>query len=80
MSNNVTLPDDVDVVFYANHGSVKFSNLKHFTGTVYASSITLDQQFTLTFKPVSRPGFDFGLTSSLHFQIQAGVFKEVPYS
>jgi hypothetical protein len=80
MSNNVTLPDDVDVVFYANHGSVKFSNLKHFTGTVYASSITLDQQFTLTFKPVSRPGFDFGLTSSTHFQIQAGAFKEVPYS
>jgi hypothetical protein len=80
MSNNVTLPDDVDVVFYANHGSVKFSNLKHFTGTVYASSITLDQQFTLTFKPVTRPGFDFGLTSSSHFQIQAGAFKEVPYS
>jgi hypothetical protein len=80
MSNNVTLPDDVQVVFYANHGSVKFSNLKHFTGTVYASSITLDQQFTLTFRPVSLAGFDFGLTSSTHFRIQAGAFKEVPYS
>jgi hypothetical protein len=80
MSNNVTLPDDVDVVFYANHGTVKFSNLKHFTGTVYASGITLDQQFTLTFKPVAEPGFDFGLTSSTHFQIQAGAFKEVPFS
>jgi cytoskeletal protein CcmA (bactofilin family) len=80
MSNNVTLPDDVEVVFYANHGTVKFSNLKHFTGTVYASSITLDQQFTLTFDPVSLPGFDFGLTSSTHFQIQAGAFKEVPFS
>jgi hypothetical protein len=76
----VTLPDDVAVVFYANHGSVKFSNLKHFTGTVYASSITLDQQFTLTFQPASRPGFDFGPTSSSHFQIQAGTFKEVPFS
>ena len=80
MSNNVTLPDDVEVVYYANHGSVKFSNLKHFTGTVYASSISLDQQFTLTFKPVTLPGFDFDLTSSTHFQIQAGAFKEVPFS
>ena len=58
MSNNVTLPDTVQVVFYANNGSVKFNNLKHFTGSVYASSISLDQQFTLTFKPVSVPGFD----------------------
>jgi hypothetical protein len=80
MSNNVTLPDDVDVVFYAPNGTVKFSNLKHFTGSVYASSIALDQQFTLTFKPVTLPGFDFGLTSSTHFQIQAGAFKEVAYS
>ena len=80
MSNNVTLPDDVEVVYYANNGSVKFNNLKHFTGTVYAKSISLDQQFTLTFKPVVLPGFDFGLTSGTHFQIQAGAFKEVPWS
>ena len=62
MSNNVTLPDTVQVVFYAGNGSVKFNNLKHFTGSVYASSITLAQQFTLTFKPVSPPGFDFGVS------------------
>ena len=80
MSNNVTLPDDVEVVYYANNGSVKFSNLKHFTGTVYASSISLDQQFTLTFQPVTLPGFDFGLTSGTHFTIQAGAFKEVAFS
>ncbi len=80
MSNNVTLPDDVKVVFYAPNGTVKFRNLKHFTGSVYSSSIALDQQFTLTFEPVSIPGFDFGLTSSSHFYIQAGVFKEVPFS
>jgi cytoskeletal protein CcmA (bactofilin family) len=80
MSNNVTLPDDVKVVFYAPNGTVKFSNLKHFTGTVYASNIALDQQFTLTFKPVAPAGFDFGVTSSSHFQIQAGAFKEVTFS
>jgi hypothetical protein len=67
-------------VFYAPNGTVKFRNLKHFTGSVYSSSIELDQQFTLTFEPVSIPGFDFGLTSSSHFYIQAGVFKEVPFS
>jgi cytoskeletal protein CcmA (bactofilin family) len=80
MSNNVTLPDDVKVVFYAPNGTVKFSNLKHFTGAVYSASIALDQQFTLTFKPVTLPGFDFGPTSSTHFQIQAGAFKEVAFS
>jgi hypothetical protein len=80
MLNNVTLPDNVKVVFYVPNGSVTFRNLKHFTGAVYASSIVLDQQFTLTFKPVSVPGFDFGVTSSTHFFIQAGVFKEVPFS
>jgi hypothetical protein len=29
---------------------------------------------------VAEPGFDFGLSSSTHFQIQAGAFKEVAYS
>lgn len=80
MSNNVALPDDVKVVFYAPNGTVKFSNLKHFTGTVYAAAIALDQDFTLTFQPVSLPGLNFGLASSTHFSIQAGVFKEVPFS
>ena len=80
MSNNMTLPADVDVVYWAPNGTVKFSNLKHFTGMVYASSIALDQQFTLTSKPVMLPGFDFGLTSSTHFAIQSGAFKEVPFS
>jgi len=80
MSNNVTLPDDVEVVFFAPNGTVKFTQLKHFTGAVYASSIALSQQFTLTFEPVAPPGFDFGLTSSTHFSIQAGAFKEVAFS
>jgi hypothetical protein len=80
MSNNVVIPDNVQVLFFAPNGSVKFSNLKHFTGTVYAASILLDQQFTLTFKPVTVAGFDFGLTASTQYRIQAGAFKEVPFS
>ena len=80
MSNNVTLPDDINVVFFAKNGTVKFTQLKHFTGTVYASAIALSQQFTLTFRPVIPPGFDFGLTTSSHYGITAGSFKEVPFS
>ena len=80
MSNNVTLPDDINVVFFAKNGTVKFSQLKHFTGTVYASTIALSQQFTLTFRPVAPPGFDFGLATSSHYGITAGSFKEVPFS
>ncbi|HYH50595.1 MAG TPA: polymer-forming cytoskeletal protein, partial [Acidimicrobiia bacterium] len=80
MSNNVTLPDSINVVFYAPNGTVKFTQLKHFSGAVYARSIALSQQFTLTFQPVAPPGFDFGLTSSSHFAVTAGAFKEVPFS
>jgi hypothetical protein len=80
MSNNVTLPDDINVVFFAENGTVKFTQLKHFTGTVYASAIALSQQFTLTFRPVAPPGFDFGLSTASHYGITAGSFKEVPFS
>lgn len=80
MSNNVTLPDNISVVFFAKNGTVKFTQLKHFTGTVYASSIALSQQFTLTFRPVAPPGFDFGLSTSSHYGITAGSFKEVAFS
>ena len=80
MSNNVTLPDNINVVFFAPHGTVKFTQLKHFTGTVYASSIALSQQFTLTFKPVLPLGFNFDDTSSIHNVITAGAFEEVPFS
>jgi hypothetical protein len=78
MSNNISLPDSVRVVFFAPHGPVKFSNLKHFSGAIYASSMILDQQFTLTFVPVSVPGFNWNLVSSTHFAVQARTFREVP--
>jgi len=80
MTSQVTVPDNVKLVLFAPYAGVKFKNLKHFTGTVYASSIQLDQQFQLTFEPVQVPGFEFDLSSSTHFQIEAGSFKEVPYS
>jgi len=80
MTGQVTVPDNVKLVLFAPYAGVRFKNLKHFSGTVYASSIQLDQQFQLTFQPVQVPGFQFDVSSSTHFQIQAGAFKEVPFS
>jgi cytoskeletal protein CcmA (bactofilin family) len=80
MTNNVTVPDNIKVVFFAQNGTVKFEQLKHFTGTVYAKTIDLSQQFTLTFKPLTPKGFNFGFSASEHFSITANAFKEVPFS
>ena len=66
--------------FVAKNGTVKFTQLKHFTGTVYAKAIDLSQQFTLTFRPVSVAGFNFGATASSHFAVTANAFKEVQFS
>lgn len=78
MSNNISLPDSIRIALFAPNGSVKFSNLKNFSGAVYASSMVLDQQFTLTFVPVTVPGFSWDLVSSTQFVIQARTFREVP--
>ena len=78
MSNNISLPDSIRIALFAPNGAVKFSNLKNFSGAVYASSMVLDQQFTLTYVPVGVPGFTWNLASSTHFVIQSRVFREVP--
>jgi cytoskeletal protein CcmA (bactofilin family) len=78
MSNNISLPDSIRIALFAPNGTVRFSNLKNFSGAVYASSMVLDQQFTLTFVPVTVPGFSWNLASSTQFIIQARTFREVP--
>lgn len=78
MSNNISLPDSIRIALFAPNGEVRFSNLKNFSGAVYASSMVLDQQFTLTYVPVTVPGFTWDLASSTHFVIQARTFREVP--
>lgn len=77
MSNNLTITDDVTVALFAPKGPVEFTNLKHFSGAVYAASMVLDQQFTLTFVPVSVPGFDWDVASSTRFRVEARTFREV---
>ena len=59
MSNNVTLPDDINVVFFAKNGTVKFSQLKHFTGTVYASVDRPQPAVHADLPPGSPPGLRF---------------------
>ncbi|MGH8973704.1 MAG: hypothetical protein ACRD0C_10935 [Acidimicrobiia bacterium] len=78
MSNNISLPDSIRIALFAPNGAVRFSNLKNFSGAVYASSMVLDQQFTLTFVPVTVAGFSWNLASSTQFIIQARTFREVP--
>jgi cytoskeletal protein CcmA (bactofilin family) len=80
MSNKISLPDSIRIALVAANGSIQFSNLKNFSGAVYGSSMTLDQQFTLTFVPVAVPGFTWNLSSSTHFVIQSRIFREVPAS
>ena len=78
MSNNIVL-DDVNLLMYAPNGTVRFANLKSFSGAVYAAAIQTDQNFTLKFTPVSAPGFDWSVASASHFRIEAGAFREVPF-
>ena len=80
MTNKISPPDSIRVALFSPNGSVSFRNQKSFSGAVYASSMTLDQQFTLTFVPVAVTGFTWDLTSSSHFVIQSRIFREVPAS
>lgn len=78
MSNSIATPDSIRIALFAPNGPVSFKNRKNFSGAVYAASMTLEQQFTLTFVPVTVTGFTWDLASSTHFVIQSRVFREVP--
>lgn len=79
LSNNWTIPSSVKVLIFAEYGCVDVSNLKTFTGTIYARCIDLDNNFDLTYYPVSPPGFDWSSATSVHFTIQARTFRESPF-
>jgi hypothetical protein len=78
MSNSISPPDSIRIALFTPNGPVSFKNRKNFSGAVYAASMTLEQQFTLTFVPVTVTGFTWDLASSTHFVIQSRVFREVP--
>jgi hypothetical protein len=80
MTNNITLPQNIRVVLYAPNASASFSNLKNFAGVVYAKGVSIGEQFSLTYVPVSVPGFAWDSTSSTHFSIQNQVYREVQFS
>jgi cytoskeletal protein CcmA (bactofilin family) len=78
LSNSVSPPDSIRIALFAPNGPVSFKNRKSFSGAVYAASMSLEQQFTLTFVPVAVTGFTWDLASSTHFVVQSRVFREVP--
>jgi hypothetical protein len=79
LTNNWTIPSSVKVLLFAQNGCVDVSNLKTFVGAIYARCIDLDNQFDLTYYPVSPSGFDWSTATSTHFTIQARSFREVPF-
>jgi len=79
LSNNWSIPSTVKVLIFAQNGCVDVSNLKTFVGTVYARCINLDNNFDLTYYPMSADGFDWSTATSTHFTIQARSFREVPF-
>ena len=80
MTNQVTLPSNIKVALFAPNGCINFSQLKHFTGTVYGDCIDLDEHFNLTYAPVSPAGFVWTAASSSHFSVEARSFREVAFS
>jgi Tfp pilus assembly protein PilX len=79
MSNNWSIPSTVKVLIFAQNGCVDVSNLKTFTGAIYARCIDLDNNFDLTYYPVTPPGFDWSTATSSHYTVQARSFREVPF-
>lgn len=79
LTNNWTIPANVKVLIFAENGCVDVSNLKTFTGTIYARCVDLDNNFDLTYYPVSPPGFDWTSASQTHYTIQARTFREAPF-
>jgi hypothetical protein len=77
LSNNLTLPADVRLVLFARDGTVQFTNRHRLTGAVYAKAVEIDQQFSLTYAPVSVPGFRWDLSSAGQLRIEHDAFTEV---
>jgi cytoskeletal protein CcmA (bactofilin family) len=75
-----SVASNIELVLYAPNGQASFQNLKTLSGTVYAASVAVGQNFTLTFVPPSVKGFNFAVMSSTHFVIQSGPFREVPFT
>lgn len=77
LNNNVTIPDSIRLLLFAPNGPVTFKNLKHFAGAVYGQTITVDQNFTLTFSEPDAPGFNWATSTAVHYDVFVRVLREV---
>jgi hypothetical protein len=78
--NNTNLSTNIHMLLYANNGSVQFTKVKNFSGAVYAKSIAWDDQFTLTWTPITAPGFAWSAAAGGHSIVVTRDFKEVAFS
>jgi hypothetical protein len=77
LTNQQTFPSGVKVVLFAPDGSCDFDQLKTFDGVVYCNTINLSNQFTLNYSKPDVPGFGWSATSTTHFVVKVGTFREV---
>lgn len=76
-TNNVTLPNSVKLLLFAQNGPVVFRNLKNFSGSVYARSIEADQNLTLSHSAFDVPGFSWSAATDVHYRVAMRVLREV---
>lgn len=79
LTNNVTIPSSIKILLFAPNGLIDFSQLKDFHGVVYGEAINLSQKFTLAYDPPEVPGFSWGASSVVHFDVDVSLFREVPF-
>jgi hypothetical protein len=80
LTNNNSFPPNVSLTLFAPYGCVNFSQLKTFSGAVYARCIISGNQMNLTYlEPASVPGVDWTTAAVTRFLIEAHVFREVPF-
>ena len=77
---NLMNPAHIRLVVYVPNGTAFIDNNKMLTGVVYAASLSVGNNFTFTYQPPAIPGFESTVSTSTHFSVQAGPFREVPAS
>jgi hypothetical protein len=69
-SNNLTIPTTVKTLVFTN-GSFSGKNSSTYTGVLYSSgNVTLGAHSSITYAPVTAPGFDWSTANPQNFTIR----------
>ncbi|MGH2830942.1 MAG: hypothetical protein ACRDJM_10715, partial [Actinomycetota bacterium] len=77
-SNNITMPPNVQTLLFT-YGLAEFTQLKTFSGIVYAGRVDTDNNFSITYEPSLKttvPGFDWDLSSARAYEIRPLAWTE----